>query len=184
MPKRRARRTRQPRSSTRTRLLSWWMVWRVPALLAIVSAAWWYLYRPYAEEQGWVQVTYEFALCGEPWDGAAGCVVDGDTIVIGNGPQRRRIRLTGFDAPELEGACAAESEQAQKARTALHDWVSEGPFQWNGDAEPPRDQYGRELRKARRILPDGSREYLAEVMIERGLASESGWGSTPVDWCR
>lgn len=160
------------------------MLWRVPALLAIVSAAWWFLYRPYAEEQGWVRVTDRFALCGERWDGAKGCVVDGDTLVIGSGSARRRIRLTGFDAPEMDGACAVEREQAEKSRRALHQWLAQGPFEWNGEADPPRDQYGRELRRVRRALGQGRREYLAEVMIERGLAGESGWGTVPVDWCR
>ncbi|QFT76652.1 thermonuclease family protein [Erythrobacter sp. THAF29] len=165
-------------------MLSWWTLWRVPALLAIVSAAWWFLYRPYAEEQGWVRVTDTFALCGERWTGADGCVVDGDTLVVGNGSARRRVRLVGFDAPELNGACDAEREQAKRARSALHEWLSRGPFEWNGEADPPRDQYGRELRKVRRNIGKGRHEYLAEVMIERGLAGESGWGTTPVDWCR
>ena len=159
------------------------MLWRVPVLIAIVSAAWWFLYRPYAHEQGWVPVTDSFALCGEPWSGAQGCVVDGDTLVLGNGGARRRIRLTGYDAPEMEGACPAENTRALEARQALHEWLGRGPFEWNGAAEPPRDQYGRELREVRRKLADGSREYLAETMIERGLASDSGWGSAPVDWC-
>lgn len=160
------------------------MLWRVPALIAIVSAAWWFLYRPYAHEQGWVRVTDRFALCGDGWAGAAGCVVDGDTVIIGNGEQRRRIRLIGFDAPERKGACPAERERAEDARQALHQWLAQGPFEWNGDADPPRDQYGRELREVRRNLPGSKREYLAEAMIGRGLAGESGWGSAPIDWCR
>ncbi|MBV7265270.1 thermonuclease family protein [Erythrobacter ani] len=159
------------------------MLWRTPALLVIVSAAWWFLYRPYVHEQGWVKVADEFALCGEPWSGAAGCVVDGDTIVIGNGRDRRRVRLTGFDAPELNGACAAETERAQDARRALHDWLSRGPFEWNGDIDPPRDQYGRELREVRRVLPDGSREYVGRVLVDRNLASDNGWEAIPTDWC-
>lgn len=165
-------------------MLDWWTLWRVPVLLAIVSAAWWFLYRPYAAEQGWVEVTDRFVLCGERWEGARGCVVDGDTLVIGNGKERRRIRLTGFDAPELDGVCEAEREQAKRARRALHDWLARGPFEWNGEADPPRDQYGRELREVRRSLGKGRRENLADYMIESGLAAESGWGAAPVDWCR
>ena len=166
---------------------AWWVFWRVPILLAIVSAGWWFFYRPYVEEQGWTRQTGRFVVCGEPWRGAAGCVVDGDTIAMGSsntpGTGTRRIRLTGFDAPELGGACPAEREQAERARRALLEWLSQGPFEWSGEDSPPRDQYGRELREVRRILPDDRREYLAETMIARGLAGESGWGATPVDWC-
>lgn len=175
---------RTPRKFSRSsRLASWWMLWRVPALLAILGAAWWLFYRPYAHEQGWVRVTDRLALCGSAWSGAAGCVVDGDTVIIGSGSARRRIRLTGFDAPELDGNCPAETAQAEVARQVLHEWLARGPFEWNGADAPPRDQYGRELRSVRRIAADGSREYLAETMVERGLAAESGWGSSPVDWC-
>ncbi|MEM7779470.1 MAG: hypothetical protein AAF697_03650 [Pseudomonadota bacterium] len=164
-------------------MLDWWLLWRVPVLALIVMAAWWFGFRPIAMEQGWVEVTEDFALCGGEGPTAAGCVVDGDTLVIGFGSERRRIRLTGFDAPELEGACGLEEVLAQSAKEELHKWLGEGPFEWNGDADPPRDQYGRELRAARRILPDGSRDYLADAMIATGLAAESGWGTTPRDWC-
>lgn len=144
----------------------------------------WYLgFRPIAMEQGWVEVTEDFALCGESGVRAAGCVVDGDTVIIGFGSERRRIRLTGFDAPELDGACEAESQLAAAARIQLYDWLGEGTFEWNGELDPPRDQYGRELRTARRISSNGERDYLAEAMIGSGLAAESGWGATPENWC-
>lgn len=174
---------KRQRSRRSSRFASWWVLWRVPTLIAVLSAAWWFLYRPYVHEQGWVQVTERFALCGEPWAGASGCVVDGDTLVIGNGGDRRRIRLIGFDAPELKGACPAESAQAARARLALYQWLGEGAFEWNGADNPPRDKYGRELREARRAGPGKQREYLAEVMIERGLAAANGWSGEPIDWC-
>lgn len=135
-------------------------------------------------EQDWVRVTDSFGLCGTGTARSDGCVVDGDTVVIGFGSQRRRIRLTGFDAPELEGACAAESERANAARERLHQWLGKGPFEWTGGAKPPRDQYGRELRSARRIGADGRVDDLAEAMINTGFASESGWGAIQVDWCK
>lgn len=146
-------------------------------------AAWWYGFRPIAQEQGWVEVRHGFAICGASGERQPGCVVDGDTLVIGFGSEQRRIRLTGFDTPELEGACQAESDLARTARQRLHDWLAEGAFEWNGADDPPRDQYGRELRSIRRVSADGSREYLAETMIAAGLASESGWGAAPIDWC-
>ena len=183
MLKRRSNVVRFRRPRKRSRLLTWWIMWRVPALLLIVMAGWWFGVRPVMEEQGWVRVDREFGLCGARGSGVQGCVVDGDTVIIGFGDDRRRIRLTGFDAPELDGACPAENEAAAIARDALHTWLSEGAFEWNGAEDPPYDQYGRELRAVRRVTGEGNREYLAETMIERGLAAESGWGATPKDWC-
>lgn len=124
----------------------------------------------FAEPQ---QVTLDFALCAAPGF-TPNCVVDGDTIRIGE----RRIRLTGFDAPEIEGTCQRESELALAARDEFHRWLARGPFELDGGTEPARDQYGRELRAARR-----GDEYLAEVMIERGLARDNGWGAGAANWC-
>lgn len=155
----------------------------MPILLLFVMAVWWIGFRPVSNEQDWVRVDDSFGLCGAAAPRRAGCVVDGDTVVIGFGSQRRRIRLTGFDAPELNGACDAESRLAITARDRLHQWLDEGPFEWSGGAEPPRDQYGRELRAARRIAQVGRPERLADMMVEAGLASESGWGTVQIDWC-
>lgn len=184
MPRRSsAPRFKRPRRSASSRLADWWLIWRVPILLTIVMATWWFVFRPITQEQGWVAVTDRFAICGAPGPSEAGCVVDGDTLVIGFGPERRRIRLTGFDAPELEGACPAESRLAIAAQGRLHQWLGEGAFEWNGADDPPYDQYGRELRAARRTSPDGRTETLADAMIASGLASESGWGAEERDWC-
>ncbi|KEO88727.1 hypothetical protein EH31_14900 [Erythrobacter longus] len=147
---------------------------------------WWFASQSTEAEQGWTKVTTHFALCGVgPRE--EGCVVDGDTVLIGvligAGPQKRRIRLTGFDTPELDGACDAERKLARTAKARLHRWLGQGPFEWDGGDNPPRDQYGRELRAARRIADDGSEETLAEYMIASGLAANNGWGQTPGDWC-
>ena len=117
------------------------------------------------------EVASSFGLCGEGW---GACVVDGDTVRIGE----RRIRLTGFDAPEMEGECEAERVKAREARTALHQWLSQGRFSWTGGQEPPRDRYGRELRAAYR-----GDERLADHMIDAGLAEGDGWMGR-VNWCR
>jgi endonuclease YncB( thermonuclease family) len=164
-------------------MLTWWVMWRVPVLVLIVMSLWWFVFRPIASERGWVPISQEFAICGERSAAPAqACIIDGDTVAIGFGREGRRIRLTGFDAPELEGACDAESELAVTARTALHDWLAQGTFEWNGADEPPYDRYGRELRSVRRNA-EGRQEYLAEWMIAQGLAAESGWGVEPKDWC-
>lgn len=176
-------RFRRPAANPRSRLADWWLLWRVPILLLIVMAAWWFGFRPIQAEQGWVSENTRYPLCGEGSGRAVGCVVDGDTLFIGFGSERRRIRFTGFDAPEKHGACEKERRLAEAARVLLQQWLAQGAFEWSGADDPPRDQYGRELREARRIAPDGSREYLAEIMISSGLAAESGWGTAPMDWC-
>ncbi|MEO1221084.1 MAG: thermonuclease family protein [Pseudomonadota bacterium] len=176
------RRARNVGSRRRIGLFNWWLLWRVPALALIVMLAWWFIVRPIAQEQSWVQVNESFALCGEA-PRQDGCVIDGDTLFLGEGAQQRRIRLTGFDAPELDGECEQERALAIAARERLHQWLAVGPFEWNGADSPPRDTYGRELRAARRAQPDGSTETLADVMIASGLASQRGWGEPPRDWC-
>ncbi|ANU07014.1 thermonuclease family protein [Paraurantiacibacter namhicola] len=169
-----------------------WRRWSRIAGLVLVTAAltlglrWWHGDGDAGGE--WVQVQRAFSLCGRGQSSAA-CVIDGDTVWLpppagsAKGAPPRRIRLAGFDAPELEGACEAERTAAIAARGALLAWLRAGPFEWNGGAEPPRDQYGRELRNARRTAPDGTRSLLAEHMRGAGLAGGSGWGESPIDWC-
>lgn len=122
------------------------------------------------------EIDRSFTVCGER--GSAACVIDGDTIAIG----QRRIRLTGFDAPEIDGACAAETAKAREARAALRDWLNRGPFLLGGGEDAARDRYGRELRDAWRRV-DGSEEWLAEWMIDQRLAADNSWTGTAVDWC-
>jgi len=119
-----------------------------------------------------------FPFCSAPGY-SPNCVVDGDTIRIGE----RRIRLTGFDAPEIDGQCLAESDAAQRAKAELARWLSAGPFQLDGGDDPPRDRYGRELRAARRLSPSGEMQLLSDHMIGAGLAEgdywDAGWSN---DW--
>ena len=118
------------------------------------------------------EVAITFRPCGTP--GSGPCVIDGDTVAIG----QRRVRLTGYDAPEMDGACPAESAKAREARDELHRWLARGRFTWTGGEDPPRDRYGRELREARR-----GDDLLAEHMVSAGLAGEMGWGAERVEWC-
>ena len=125
-------------------------------------------------------------LCAAPGY-AANCVIDGDTIRIG----KRRIRLTGFDAPELNGQCPAERAAARQAQAELVPWLALGPFQLDGGDDPPRDQYGRELRAARRLAPSGELQLLSDHMIAAHLAQgdywdtgwSDDWGIGRVNWC-
>lgn len=145
----------------------WWLLAGLILLAAAGLRLW-----PSSPVPQWQPINQPFPVCAK--GNSAACVVDGDTVVMG----KRRIRLIGFDAPELEGACEAERGRALEARDSLSQWLSRAPFEWDGGAEPPRDTYGRELRSVRR-----GEEWLADTMIARGLAQGSGWGNYPQIWC-
>ena len=129
-------------------------------------------YRAWFVATDWQASDTRFTICGQA--SSANCVVDGDTIRIGE----RRIRLTGYDAPEMDGACLAERQLALVAQAELAEWLNAGPFQLDGGDDPPRDRYGRELRAARR-----GAEALSDVMLARGLAHQDRWNFAS-DWGR
>lgn len=149
----------------------WWLLLGVLVAGGVALTRW-----PGTGGDWQVQQRGRFVLCGE--QKADRCVIDGDTVMLG----QRRIRLTGYDAPELDGACEAERMLAQRARIALHNWFNRGPFALDGGDNPPRDAYGRELRAARRDDAMGQ-EWLADAMVEAGLARRSGWGAGEAGWC-
>lgn len=149
-------------------------------LLGLFLLIAWYFSR--WQGPSWIQGEFEmvsarFTLCSERY--SQHCVVDGDTILIA----KRKIRLSGYDAPELEGACAQESQLARKAGRALRDWLNQGPFVMSGGDDPNFDKYGRELRETHRRGGNGARRYLADHMIHAGLAEGSGWGAIRREWC-
>ncbi len=157
----------------RRRWSALWRKWRwllAPALFLVLLLGAWLM----AQQQGWGQGRWDpmerqFTICGE--GASAACVVDGDTLAIG----ARRIRLVGYDAPELDGQCRAERQLARVAREELASWLNLGAFEMEGGTDVPHDIYGRELRELRR----GS-EMLADTMVGRGLASRS---SADRSWC-
>lgn len=94
------------------------------------------------------------------------CVVDGDTIRIG----QRRIRIIGIDAPEVEAQCPEEARLAEAATAELVRLLNQGAFTMTGRIDDSRDRYGRELRALTRERPDGSEQSIAEDMRSSGLA--------------
>ena len=146
----------------------------VTALVFALAIGWFLfkerLFPPILPPQSEVAIT--FRPCGTP--GSGPCVIDGDTLAIG----QRRVRLTGYDAPEMDGACKYERAKANQAREELLRWLARGRFTWTGGEDPLRDRYGRELREARR-----GDDLLAEHMVSAGLAEEMGWGAVRVEWC-
>lgn len=163
-------RFRRKRHATRRTKRGWQgvTVWLV--LIALI-AGWIALKDRLSPPEALKDVQLTFRLCGTR--GSGPCVIDGDTVAIG----QRRVRLTGYDAPEMDGACKLEIARANQAKLALHAWLAKGRFSWTGGKDPPRDRYGRELREARR-----GDELLAEHMIEAGLAEVDGWGEKR-EWC-
>lgn len=143
---------------------------QIAALLAIGAISLVIIQRPAPATE---TVNMPFTLCGER--GSQGCVIDGDTIMIA----RRKIRITGYNAPELKGECRAEIALAHQSRAALRDWLNQGPFEMSDGDDPPYDQYGRELRELKR-----GKEWLADIMLDRQLAQGTGWGFERGGWCR
>ena len=86
-------RARFNRIRNRSALQSWWLVWRMPTLLLIVMAVWWFGIRPVTQEQGWIEVDTGFAFCAIQGERQPGCVVDGDTVVIGFGQDLSLIHI-------------------------------------------------------------------------------------------
>lgn len=166
-----ARRRRTARWQSVRRALRWWATAGAVLAAGLLVARWQGVGGDWQLQDGG-----KFALCGQ--GRGAKCVIDGDTVVLG----QRRVRLTGYDAPELDGACEAERLLARRAQVALHDWLNRGPFELDGGADPPRDAYGRELRAARRDDAAGQ-QWLADTMIEAGLARSTGWGADEPGWC-
>ena len=122
------------------------------------------------------RIEARFTRCGG--FGATYCVVDGDTIRLG----KRRIRLVGFDAPEVHARCAAEAEGAERATQALQSWLNRGPFDLVVAPHTSlTDRYGRDLRAVLRESGDGT-EALSGYMVRRGYARVYD-GGRRAGWC-
>lgn len=98
---------------------------------------------------------------------------DGDTISY----RGMRIRLLGFDTPEIDGKCPAEIAKARAAKRALEGLIAGAEIidvRFRGDM----DRYGRRLAW---LILDG--EDVAHAMIASGLAREYHGGPRQ-GWCR
>lgn len=109
-------------------------------------------------------------------------VVDGDTVEVrvqvwlGQAVQTR-VRLRGIDAPELNGACGAEREQAIAARDRLGQLLRDQPV-WLTDVG--RDKYfGRVVAR----LTDQQGADLGGQLVAEGLARPYDGGRRN-GWCR
>lgn len=114
-------------------------------------------------------------------------IVDGDTVRVG----RDRVRLVGFDAPELtHPRCMAERALAEKARDRLAAILSGDGINLTfvpcacppGTEGMKRCNFGRKCAVLRAHGED-----VAEVMIREGLAHRLTCGATRcpqrTGWC-
>ena len=139
----------------------------VLGLLLVLS---WWLNRPSAPSVGPERVSQRFARCGA--GSGFACVVDGDSFRLGE----RRIRIRGIDAPEREGACAAETALAERSAARLTELLGAGPFIMTVVGNDQRDQYGRELR----VLTRNGRS-IGDAMVDAGLAHD--YRGRKASWC-
>jgi len=106
---------------------------------------------------------------------------DGDTCKAFVGGRVERVRLIGFDTPELapRARCRAEHALGIEARNQLNAMIRAGGdriFCTDG-REWPRDSYGRLLAV---LLIDG--RDVGPIMLDRGLAVPYPLGHSP-NWC-
>jgi len=133
---------------------------------------------PAAAQAGPEPVDAQFTRCGRVVVAGAHCVVDGDTIRIGE----RRIRLVGFDTPEKNARCEEERISAERATQALQAWLNRGPFVMSVNAARATDRYGRELQVLMREAGGGSAEALSGYMVGNDFARDYG-GGRRAEWC-
>ncbi len=108
-------------------------------------------------------------------------VVDGDTLRV-----RARIwlgqdvavliRLAGIDAPELRGACAAESDLAVEARHFLEEMIGDRAVTLR------QIQYGKYAGRVLANVGNASGEELGEALLAQGLARPYSGGQR-FSWC-
>lgn len=92
---------------------------------------------------------------------------DGDTCTA-------TFRIANVDAPEMRGACEAESALARRARDFTRAWIGD----WRGVTVETQglDKYGRVLATMRRGDAD-----LGEALVSKGLARR--WTGRREGWC-
>lgn len=98
------------------------------------------------------------------------CVVDGDTLWVDG----EKIRISGIDAPEIEGKCRYERDLAEQAKRRLGQLLSAEPF---SVASSGKDRYGRALASV--YLRDSGD--VGIILVREGLART--WTGRRMPWC-
>lgn len=101
-------------------------------------------------------------------------VWDGDSFIIHDRTGgREKIRIENIDAPEIDGACAAERVAALQAKDELATQVSGHRIEL---VRGKLDRYGRQLARVAVDTRD-----VGETLIKHGLARR--WDSWRKPWC-
>lgn len=98
------------------------------------------------------------------------CIVDGDTVWVDG----EKIRISGIDAPEIEGKCHFERNLAEQAKHRLSELLSAEPFVV---ARTGEDRYGRTLATIH-LRYSGD---VGLIMVRDGLARP--WVGRRMPWC-
>ena len=157
--------------------LRWWL-----ATALLVAALWFYFgpsrIGPTSIPDGPQELLKgPFTRCGR--GRSITCVVDGDTIMVG----QRSVRLIGIDAPEIHPPrCPDEAQKGEAAAQGLVALLNQGPVTLAGPAPPIHDEFGRELRHLLRAKADGGVQSLAGDMVTSGLARPYLRGARD-PWC-
>jgi micrococcal nuclease len=111
-------------------------------------------------------------LLAAPANARQACrAIDGDSLVCGS----ERIRVVGFDAPELRGQCRAEVRLARAARARMQQLVARGiTLERRG-----QDRYRRTLAVVR---VRGGQD-VAHIMIRERLGRAYDGSGRRQGWC-
>lgn len=120
------------------------------------------------------------ATCVESAPMATRCsvahVVDGDTLHLTCGGVRHKVRLLGYDTPEISRAlCPAEKQAGDTATALLRALVASGPV--TGVHFQGHDRYGRDLARIEIAGQDVTRHMLATPFARPYT------GHKHPDWC-
>lgn len=103
-------------------------------------------------------------------------VVDGDTLHLICGGLRHKVRLLGFDAPEVfHPRCPAEAAAGAQATALMRRLVAAGPV--TGVQFSGKDRYDRDLAKVEVAGKDLSAQMLASPL------ARPYQGHKHPDWC-
>lgn len=103
-------------------------------------------------------------------------VTDGDTLRLSCAGRQHKVRLLGFDTPEIfHPSCAAEKAMGEAARARMAALVASGPV--TSVSFQGQDRYGRDLAR----VSIGGQDVTA-AMLGSGLARPYAGHRHP-DWC-
>ena len=145
-------------------------LWAVPILLLIGGLLDPKLIGPIGPLGATERVTAKFDFCGP--GGSAACVIDGDTIRLGD----RTIRITGIDAPELANAkCIEEKALGNRSRSRLLQLLNRGPFEMIAHRLQTHDRHGRYLMVLRRDGQSIGKQLIKEDLAHRYTGFKRTW---------